>query len=127
MMNPEPHGAESASLAMGSDSSSHQRIVGTGLVLCAGQWVIAFRSWRDARTNEARADLWGQLIRQRAEDAGVDFLPFARDWLDRYGKPSSGQFAMVHPVYRDILIHRFFNNSPAGQAAACLTQSQVAE
>lgn len=122
-MKTEPIGAESASLAMGSDSSSHQPIVGTGLVLCAGRSVIAFQAWREARTNEARADLWEQLIRQRAADAGVEFLSFARDWLDRYGKPGSGNaFALVHPVYRDILIQRFFNNSPAGHEAACLTQ-----
>jgi hypothetical protein len=88
-----------------------------GIVLMDGKPVISYRAWREARTNQARADLWASLILAQFTRSDVDDVRvFARAWLDRNAKRrGDNAFALVHPVYARLLEQRFFETAHNGQ------------
>lgn len=127
MMNSEPHDAESEGQPSGTACSNHEPIPGTDRVepitVCAGKPVIAFAAWRQAQTDEQRADLYEALTRRLARDAGVDHQAFARGWLADNSEPRPGNVAaVVTPTIAAILAQRFSTTAQQGHEAACLTQ-----
>lgn len=88
-----------------------------GIVLMDGKPVISYRAWREARTNQQRADLWAALILAQFVRSGADDVRvFARTWLDKNAKRrGDNAFALVHPVYAGILERRFFDDAHDGQ------------
>lgn len=85
-----------------------------------GQSVIAFAAWREAVTDEQRADLFEALVRQRFQDA-VDLVrdagwaAFALAWLRDNREKRTFDLPVVAPAIAAILADRFQRSAHDGQ------------
>lgn len=86
-----------------------------------GTSVIAFAAWREAVTDEQRADLFEGLVRQRFRDAGdlvrdAGWAAFALAWLtDNRVKRTGFDLPVVAPGIAGILADRFQRSAHEGQ------------